>query len=341
MAQRRTVLGKGLAGLLAVLLGASSCSGAADPEPPAQVPTPTVSSTPATVETDVMEAGAANIAITGDWLSAGEKGVWLSGEEAIYRLDPKSGETVATIQVPQGPCEASAVGLGAVWTATCEKPGLARIDPSINKVSAHLKLSVPKALDGEASIGVGGGSVWLVVDGSDCTACRVAQIDPKTMRVVAEIPVPDGSAAVRFGEDAVWVTNPVRDTVTKIDHRRHKVVRTSEVGAQPRFFAVGEGAVWTLNQQDGSITRLDPATGETTTIDLGFAGEGGDMTVGGGWVWARGADELLARIDPQANQVVETYGPASGSGAVIVGFGAVWFSAHDIGTVWRMPLPSS
>jgi len=38
---------------------------------------------------------------------------------------------------------------------------------------------------------------------------------------------------------------------------------------------------------------------------------------------------------------VTRYGPPSGSGAVIVGAGAVWISAHDVDTVWRLPLDGS
>jgi hypothetical protein len=67
-------------------------------------------------------------------------------------------------------------------------------------------------------------------------------------------------------------------------------------------------------------------------------GEGGDLTAGGGSVWARGSGTLLTRIDPHSHRVLARYGPPSGSGAVIVGAHAVWVSAHDIRTVWRIPL---
>jgi hypothetical protein len=150
-----------LVSLAALLLVAtSSCSspaggpaptaGAGGPEPSVAASSSAASASPAASETDVDDAGAQSLAITGDWLSAGDKGVWLSGETAIYRLNPATGATVATVPVPQGPCEASATGLGALWTATCTKPGLARIDPATNKVSAHRKLAVPADLDGEA-----------------------------------------------------------------------------------------------------------------------------------------------------------------------------------------------
>ncbi len=220
-----------------------------------------------------------------------------------------------------------------------ETPGLPRIDPARNRVAGHVRLPVPAEHGGEASIGAGAGSVWLVVGGSRCSACRVARVHPRALEVVARIPVREGSAAVRFGEGAVWVTNPARDIVQKIDPRRNRVVATTRVGPEPRFFPLGEGGVWTLDQGDGSVTRLDPATAAVTaTIPAQVTGEGGDMTTGGGWVWARGRGYLLTRIDPRSNRVVERYGPSSGSGAVVVGFGAVWISAHDVRTVWRLPL---
>jgi streptogramin lyase len=293
--------------------------------------------TPA-AERDIEEAGAKRIHIKGDWLAAGAGGIWLSGESDVFRLDPASGRRTATVPVAQGPCEASDVGFGAVWTATCKIRGLAKIDPSTNRVVRHVRLGVPIALDGEGSLGAGEGGVWLVTDGRKCQACRVARVDPRTMKVTARVPVKAGAATVRTGAGAVWVANPDKSVVQRIDPDTRKVVRTITTGAGPRFFDVGEGAVWTLNQVDGSVTRIDPASGKTANVDAEVPGEGGDLTAAGGSVWVRGSDKLLARIDPRRNRVVTRYGPSSGSGAVIVGGGAVWISAHDIDTVWRLPL---
>jgi virginiamycin B lyase len=277
--------------------------------------------------------------VDGDWLAAGEGAVWLSGSTEIHRLDPQSGQEVETIPVPEGPCEASDVGFGSLWTATCEKPGLARIDPAMNRVADQIPLEIPSSLDGEGSIGVGEGGVWLVIDAQGCKACRLAKVEPSSMTVAAEVPIEDGGAGVRVGEGSVWVTNPDRDLVQQIDPDSQDVTGTYPVGESPRFLAVGEGGVWTLNQVDGSVTHLDPESGEeVATIPAEIVGGGGDMTTGGGWVWARGTFTLLSRIDPDTNQLVEQYEPSSGSGAVIAGFGAVWISAHDVSTVWRLPL---
>jgi virginiamycin B lyase len=287
---------------------------------------------------NVEKAGATKTSITGDWLAAGRGGIWLSGQQEIYRLNRRTGRRVARIPIAQGPCQASEVGAGAVWTATCGEPGLARIDTRRNRVARHVALPVSVDYFGEGSIGVGAGAVWLVTDGPDCTACRISRVATRTMQVTAEIPVLIGAAGVRFGAGRVWVTNPVEDVVQLIDPDTRSVIRTVRTGRGPRFFDVGHGAAWTLDQVDGTVTRIDADTGDTARIAAGVRGEGGDLTVGGGSVWARGSDRLLTRIDPRRRKVVARYGPSSGSGAVIVGAGAVWISAHDVNAVWRLPL---
>jgi len=74
------------------------------------------------------------------------------------------------------------------------------------------------------------------------------------------------------------------------------------------------------------------------TISVGAgSSSGGDIAVGGGDVWARLSDSLIAQIDPATDTVVARYGPPSGSGSVAADEDAVWVSAHDVTTVWRLP----
>lgn len=88
------------------------------------------------------------------------------------------------------------------------------------------------------------------------------------------------------------------------------------------------------------MTRLDPTSAKVVAnIEAGVLGEGGDITADGGWVRARGTHRLVTRIDPRKNEVAANYGPSSGSRGAIVGYGAVWVSAHDITTVWRPSVP--
>jgi streptogramin lyase len=331
-----------IASLLA--LSVLSGCGAEDSSEPAagSSPSPTVASTatePAEPAFTDLDEVATPLDVYGDWLTAGEGAVWLTNDHGLVRLDQATGEILANVLVPQGPCESTTTGMGFVWTATCGEPGVARIDPASNKVSGHAELPAGTLLDSEGTIGAGSGSVWIAADGESCLACRVVRIDADTMKVTALVPVKKGARSVRYGYGSVWVVNPEKNLVQQIDPATEKVVRTTMSGASPRFFDVGEGAVWTLNQGDGTVTRVDPQSGEATTIEAGVPGDGGDLAVGGGWVWAHGgADPLLVRIDPNDNTVAETYGPPSGSGAVTVGDDAVWVSAHDINRVWRLPL---
>jgi virginiamycin B lyase len=289
-------------------------------------------------ETDLREAGATAISADPGWLAAGAGGVWSTNENGVVRFDPATSRVVATIKLPQGsPCLATETGFGALWTATCGPGGLARIDARRNQAADHARLDVAVALGTEGSIGVGSDGVWLIVDGPDCSGCRLVRVDPETMGVTARVTVDEGSHGVRTGAGFVWVTNPDANTVQQVHEKRKRVVRTVDVGVAPFSVAVAHGAAWTLNQVDGTITRIDASTGRTKTIAADLAG-GGVIASGGGSVWARAGTVLLSRIDPRTDEVVERYGPALGAGGVAVGYGAVWIGVPD-STLWRLPIP--
>lgn len=95
-----------------------------------------------------------------------------------------------------------------------------------------------------------------------------------------------------------------------------------------------------MNERDGTVSRIDPATDAVTATILVTAVpvDGGDIAVGGGFVWARISDQLVAQIDPTTNEVVARYGPPAGSGSVAADDAAAWISAHDVDAVWRLPL---
>ena len=81
-----------------------------------------------------------------------------------------------------------------------------------------------------------------------------------------------------------------------------------------------------------------PAYSNSNTRLLVFVFFGSKIAFGGGYVWVRGSTTLLYQIDPQTNQVVRRYGPVMGSGGVAADDSAVWITAHDSTTIWRLPL---
>jgi virginiamycin B lyase len=268
------------------------------------------------------------VVVAGGSLYSGDS----NGEMGIY--DP-SGKRVATLPIPGGACSGMDVGFGAVWAATCEAdPGLVRVD-----VATRAVLSVPVGgglPDSEASIGAGEGGLWMVRQAS---TVELIKVDPVTNQVVLHVPVPGGAKAVRAGLGGVWVSSPMANTISRMDPATGSLVASIKVGAVPQFLAVGEGAVWTMDQIGGTVSRIDPATNSVSaTIALGERVRGGDITTGGGYVWLRGSQTLLFQIDPATNTIVKRYGPVAGSGSVAADANAVWITAHDTATVWRLPL---
>jgi hypothetical protein len=140
-----------------------------------------------------------------DWTLVAHGRAWVAGlGEGVGVYHARTGRPLGSVAVPQKPCAAMDEGFGAVWTATCEPSGVSRIDPAKARVTGHVELTVVS--DGESSIGAGEGAVWAIVDGSGCSRCAVARIDPETVQVIGRYPVPDGVTAVRAGLGGVWIT---------------------------------------------------------------------------------------------------------------------------------------
>lgn len=193
-------------------------------------------------------------------------------------------------------------------------------------------------LNDESSLAVTDEAVWALSADADR---KLVGIDPATNEVVAEWAVPAGTGGVRGFEGSLWVARPTVGELLRIDPATGEEEATVEVAAGSTFVAVGEGSVWTLGATGSEVSRVDPAIDEViATIDVGDGPvDGGDLAVGGGYVWARVSDSLVAQIDPATDTVVGRFGPASGSGSVAADAATVWISAHDVNTVWRLPLP--
>ena len=178
----------------------------------------------------------------------------------------------------------------------------------------------------------GGG---LALSGHD--PFTIARIDPTTSAVTT-FPAPPGARALRAGAGGLWVSADTE--LVRLDASTGAVEATIPASAGARFLAIGEGSVWVMSNDKGVVTRVDPVTNAVAAaIPVApMVVFGGDLAVGGGYVWARVSDVLVAKIDPATNAVVARYGPQSGNGSVAADDHAVWISAHDVDSVWRVPL---
>jgi virginiamycin B lyase len=318
--------------------GASPATTSTSSAPPSSVP---LSEPKLPAIQSVVKVGGVAIKATteADWVVVAHGRAWVSGlGKGVGVYDTRTGRPLGSVAVPQTPCAATDEGFGAVWTATCEPGGVTRIDPAKARVTGHVAL--PVTSDGESSIGVGEGAVWALIDGSNCRQCAVARIDPKTLEVTNRYPVPGGASAVRAGLGGVWITNYQTDSVVRLDPSTGKIAATIPVASGPRFFDVGAGAVWVMAQSAGALCRIDPADNRLvgcTVIDPAGV-EGGDLTVGNGFVWFRGTEALVAQVDPKSGQVIRRIGPGEGSGSAAAGSGQLWISAHDVSRLYRVPV---
>ena len=135
-------------------------------------------------------------------LTTGYGAVWIIGQDVIYRVDPATARTVATIPAPGvgGKLSGIATGAGAVWvTSNGGHIGVYRIDPRANRVAAFVCLQ-----PNPTGITVAHGRVWVTEPKKGPGI--VIRIDPRTNRVTATIAVGHRPQGVVVAGGMVWVT---------------------------------------------------------------------------------------------------------------------------------------
>ena len=95
-----------------------------------------------------------------------------------------------------------------------------------------------------------------------------------------------------------------------------------------------------MNQLDATVSHVDPKTNQVVaTIPVGKGAiDGGDIAVGGGSVWVRVSDSSSSGSTRRPTWSSSATGRARGSGSVAADDDALWVSAHDVSSVWRLPL---
>jgi DNA-binding beta-propeller fold protein YncE len=264
-------------------------------------------------------------------LTTGYGAVWIIGPGVIYRVDPATARTVATIPAPGtgGKLSGIAVGAGAVWATTAGgHPGVYRIDPRTNRVTSFIGL--PPTPTG---ITVAHGRVWV----SEPKEGRgiVVRIDPRTNRVSGPpIRVGVGPGLIVSGAGTLWLTT--MNHVSRINPATGAVAgaRGGPWGGTDRLGnakismidAAGAGSLWTTGVN--AVQRVDPAKGHVTAaIPVPHAWR---VIFWHGWAWAlTGAAPsglgTVVGIDPASNRVVVHAAPFHGAPmAITAGPAGLW-----------------
>lgn len=318
---------------IAAAIALAACTGA--PSPSGE----STETTAAIPEVDIAELGAESIGVEpfADFAVSSGELAWVSGvNPGIVAYDATM---TPVFQVETGTVWAALeFGFGAVWapesTDDLQATTLLRIDATTGEVA---RFAVPaRGIPPESSIAVTDNAVWALIEGVPWT---LVALDPATGVTMLTVDLGEDSAsAVRGGFGSLWVTRPSgvlerRDAVTG------EIQAEIEIERSLTFLAIGPDSVWVINQL-GNVFRVDPDSNEVVvTIEASPSGIiGGDIVATADAVWVQASDYLGVQIDPATNSVVQRVGPNEGSGSVaITDDGAVWITAHDVATLYRIP----
>ena len=170
---------------------------------------------------------------------------------------------------------------------------------------------------------------------TDSVSDTLLRVDPGRKVVVDRIPVGDGPRGVALGAGSIWVANSESGTVSQVNPGTDSVVATIRVGNGPTSIAYGAGKVWALNVVDATVTAVSPGTGEVTEIRLGQNPTRLAFGLGAVWVTSEEAGVLL-RVDPASESVVRATAVGNGPVGVTTGDGAVWVANTPDRTISRV-----
>jgi streptogramin lyase len=172
-------------------------------------------------------------------------GVWgVAAQDAVVRLDPKSGKILARVKVP-GPIGGLAVAPDGIWT-TSGRDQLVRIDPRTRSIAQR----VPVENFEPEGLAVHDGVLWV----SSSFGGDVLRIDARSGKIEGRIPVSDSLFGGIVIGDNYWVADS-DNNLYRLDGRTGEIVdRFEQIGFGP-FPA--DGNLWTVDFLAESAYRLD------------------------------------------------------------------------------------
>jgi DNA-binding SARP family transcriptional activator/streptogramin lyase len=184
------------------------------------------------------------------------------------------------------------------------------------------------------AVAVGG---VLAVRDSDNTSLvleprSIGALDPRTNRIVTEIPLGATPVLAAANGDAVWVAAR-EGTLTRVDAAKQKIVATLAPASEPSGLAAGLGSVWIGDASRDAVIRVDTEHNASSPIRLprpavrarilGPAGPA--VAVGGGSLWVTSGQRAVRRIDPRTRKEIAVVSPRAGaSPALAYGEGGLW-----------------
>lgn len=225
-------------------------------------------------------------------LAAGSLWVTDNAAHTILRLDPATGEVLATIPLDVEPFALNA-NEEAVWVSALDANQVIRIDPKTNAVVATIE--VPSA----ANFAFTDGAVWV----TNLRLGKVTRIDPQTNTVTATIDTPgpgqegERTESIAAGPEGVYVLDKRAEMIHLIDPTTNEVIQTKPTNAGTFVLALGEDGMWTVNCDTGSPLLLDAKTLDRIA-ELGPHPDACGITLDEGSLWLTTSNSIVRVTRP-------------------------------------------
>ena len=169
-----------------------------------------------------------------DRIATSARAVWvLRNDGALIRIDPLSHLVVKVLD------ELDAIAVtataDAAWVLTGEGT-LVRVDERESKLGAPINVGDT----GGSSLAAGGGAIW-VVDTPQGILDRYDDVDGTRGE---PIDVGAGAGPVAYGDGMVWVAQPGRQSVLRVDAHEGRIVGEVPVSGTPRDLAADGRRLW-------------------------------------------------------------------------------------------------
>ena len=195
------------------------------------------------------------------WVTNGF-GVGGAADGGVSRVDPVGEALTPAFATPVG-SEAIAWDADRVWvtdTATGEVRLYDDATRDVETVALPASEASPAQPEAIAASAGEGAAVWV----GDAAEGRVFRLDVASSTDIAVFPVTGPVTGIAVGDDGVWVSTGVDDTVTLLDAETGAVITSIEVAPagcdQPESIAVTPDAVWVACRFSQTLLRIDPAT---------------------------------------------------------------------------------
>ena len=163
-------------------------------------------------------------------VAIGAGSVWVAkGAREIVRIDPRTGQIEATVDVGAEPSDVAVSG-GSVWTATSAERVL-RIEPRTNRIVAEAAVGFPVSLAAAPE------AVWV---GTYPTT--VWRINPTTTTAAGTVATTGAAAGIAISPRGVWIADGA--WVLRVDPDTNAVEARIRLGAYAADVAADRNAVY-------------------------------------------------------------------------------------------------